>query len=92
MTCSTGSATAAAFTDWPHAGTTLTATIPSLTEGTTYQVQVLARNPVGMSGWSEPGSGTPAPPPNTAPTASARATTPITVYGLGTVTLDGTAS
>ena len=80
------------FTDWPHAGTALTATIPSLTEGTTYQVQVLARNPVGVSGWSEPGSGTPAPPPNTAPTASARATTPITVYGLGTVTLDGTAT
>ena len=81
-----------AFTDWPHAGTTLTATIPSLTEGTTYQVQVLARNPVGVSGWSEPGSGTPAPPPNTAPTASARATTPTTVYGLGTVTLVGTAT
>ena len=38
-----------AFTDWPHAGTALTATIPSLTEGTTYQVQVLARNPVGVS-------------------------------------------
>ena len=80
------------FTDWPHTGTALTATIPRLIEGTTYQVQVLARNPVGVSSWSEPGSGAPAPPPNTAPTASARATTPTSVYGLGTVTLDGTAN
>ena len=80
------------FTDWPHTGTALTATIPRLIEGTTYQVQVLARNPVGVSSWSEPGSGAPAPPPNTAPTASARATTSATVNGLGTVTLDGTAT
>ena len=80
------------FTDWPHTGTALTATIPRLIEGTTYQVQVLARNPVGVSSWSEPGSGAPAPPPNTAPTASAMATTSATVNGLGTVTLDGTAT
>ena len=80
------------FTDWPHAGTALTATILSLTEGTTYQVQVLARNPEGASGWSTSGSGTPAPPPNTAPTASAMATTPTTVNGLGRVTLDGRAT
>ena len=80
------------FTDWPHAGTALTATIPRLTEGTAYEVQVLARNPEGMSGWSDSGSGTPAPPPNIAPTASATATTPTTVNGGGKVTLDGTAS
>ena len=80
------------FTDWPHTGTALTATIPRLTEGATYQVQVLARNPVGVSSWSEPASGAPAPPPNTAPTASAIATTSTTVNGLGTVTLDGSAN
>ena len=80
------------FTDWPHTGTALTATIPRLTEGTPYEVQVLARNPEGASSWSTSGSGTPAPPPNTAPTASARATTPTTVNGLGRVTLDGTAT
>ena len=80
------------FTDWPHTGTALTATIPRLTEGTAYEVQVLARNPEGMSGWSPSGSGTLAPPSNTAPTASARATTPTTVNGLGRVTLDGTAT
>ena len=79
------------FTDWPHVGTALTATVPRLTEGTTYEVQVLARNPEGMSSWSPSGSGTLAPPPNTAPTASARATTPTTVNGLGTVTLEGSA-
>ena len=80
------------FTDWPHAGTALTSTILSLTEGTTYQVQVLARNPEGASGWSTSGSGTPAPPPNTAPTASAMATTPTTVNGGDEVTLRGTAT
>ena len=47
------------FTDWPHAGAALTATIPRLIEGTTYQVQVLARNPEGTSNWSLSGSGTP---------------------------------
>ena len=50
------------FTDWPHAGIALTSTIIRLTEGTTYQVQVLARSPEGASGWSTSGSGTPAPP------------------------------
>ena len=80
------------FTDWAHAGTALTATIPRLIEGTTYQVQVLARNPVGVSSWSEPASGAPATPPNTAPTALAMATTSTTVNGLGTVTLDGSAN
>ena len=80
------------FTDWPHVGTALTATIPELTEGTTYEVQVLARNPEGTSSWSPSGSGTLAPPPNTAPTAAATATTPTTVNGLGRVTLDGTAT
>ena len=80
------------FTDWPHAGTALTATIPSLTEGTAYEVQVLARNPEGTSGWSPSGSGTLAPPPNTAPTASARAITPTTVNGLARVTLRGRAT
>ena len=80
------------FTDWPHTGTALTATVPRLTEGTTYEVQVLARNPEGMSSWSPSGSGTLAPPPNTAPTASATATTPTTVNGLGTVMLDGSAN
>ena len=80
------------FTDWPHAGTAQTSTINRLTEGTAYEVQVLARNPEGTSSWSPSGSGTAAPLPNTAPTASARATTPTTVNGLGRVTLDGTAT
>ena len=80
------------FTDWPHAGTALTATIRRLTEGTAYEVQVLARNPEGTSSWSPSRSGTPAPPPNTAPTASARAITPTTVNSLGRVTLRGTAT
>ena len=80
------------FTDWSHTGTALTATIPRLVEGTTYEVRVLARNPEGMSNWSPSGSDTLAPPPNTAPTAQARATTPTTVYGLGTVMLRGTAT
>ena len=80
------------FTDWPHAGAALTSTITGLTESTVYEVQVLARNPEGTSSWSLSGSGTPAPPPNTAPMASATATTPTTVNGLGRVTLDGTAT
>ena len=77
------------FTDWPHAGTALTATIRRLTEATDYEVQVLARNPEGMSHWSGSGMGTTVQTDNTAPIASARAITPTIVNGLGSVTLDG---
>ena len=80
------------FTDWPHTGVALTATIANLTEGTAYEVQVQAVNSAGRSSWSSSGSGTPAAPPNNPPTVSATATTPTIVYGRGTVELDGTAS
>ena len=80
------------FTDWPHDGVALTATITNLTEGTAYEVQVQAVNSEGRSSWSPSGSGTPAPPPNNPPQVSATATTPTTVYGQGRIELDGTAS
>ena len=80
------------FTNWPHTGVALTATIADLTEGTAYEVQVRAVNTEGTSGWSSSGSGTPVAPPNNPPTVSATATTPTIVYGRGTVELDGTAS
>ena len=46
-----------AFADWAHAGTATSATITGLSADTAYQVQVLARNADGASGWSATGEG-----------------------------------
>ncbi|MDE0190846.1 MAG: leucine-rich repeat domain-containing protein [Gammaproteobacteria bacterium] len=45
------------FVDWAHAGTATSATITGLSADTAYQVQVLARNAEGASGWSAMGEG-----------------------------------
>ena len=45
------------FTDAPHAGTDRALTLTELKAGTTYQMQVRARNEEGMGDWSEPGEG-----------------------------------
>ena len=47
----------AAWSEKSHSGTGRTATITGLTENTSYEVQVLARNAEGASGWSATGSG-----------------------------------
>ena len=46
-----------AFFDWTHDGTETTTTIDSLLSDTAYQVQVLAKNADGASGWSASGAG-----------------------------------
>ena len=46
------------FTSWPHSGTDRTTTITGLDRGTTYEVQVLARNDEGDSPSSNSGQGT----------------------------------
>ncbi|MDE0191895.1 MAG: leucine-rich repeat domain-containing protein, partial [Gammaproteobacteria bacterium] len=46
-----------AFADWGHTGTATSATITGLSADTMYQVQVLARNAEGTSGWSATGEG-----------------------------------
>ena len=48
------------WTDANYDGTGTSATITGLTNGTSYQVQVLAKNRVGSSGWSDLATGTPA--------------------------------
>ena len=45
------------WTGWGSAFTTLKTTITGLTEGTTYEVQVQARNSQGTGSWSDPGEG-----------------------------------
>ena len=54
------------FTDASHSGTSTSATITGLTEGTTYEVQVRATNDEGSGAWSASGEGTPVAP-NSAP-------------------------
>ena len=49
--------TSGAWTNGPQNQPGTSATIPGLTESTSYQVQVLARNAEGNSPWSLPGSG-----------------------------------
>ena len=49
--------TTGSWTDGPKNQPGTSATIPGLTESTSYQVQVLARNAEGDSPWSLPGSG-----------------------------------
>ena len=67
------------WTDKFHSGTGTSATIDSLSSGTTYQVRVLARSSEGPSDWSSPGQGrtrsrpdrddpTPDPTPEPTPT------------------------
>ncbi len=46
------------WTGWGSTFTTLKTTITGLTEGTTYEVQVQARNSQGTGSWSDPGEGT----------------------------------
>ena len=48
------------WTDANYTGTGTSTTIASLTNGTSYQVQVRARNSVGWGGWSDSASDTPA--------------------------------
>ena len=48
---------AGSFTDWPHSGTDRTTTITALSEGTSYDVQVLGKNDEGIGPWSESGTG-----------------------------------
>ena len=48
---------AGSFMDWPHSGTDRTTTITALSEGTSYEVQVLAKNDEGIGPWSETGAG-----------------------------------
>ena len=45
------------FADWTHDGATTSTTITGLSADTAYQVQVLARNAEGASGWSAAGEG-----------------------------------
>ena len=43
---------ATTWVDWPHTGTARTATITGLSQGTAYELQVLAGNDEGISDWS----------------------------------------
>ncbi len=49
----------ASYAAWAHAGTATSATITGLDAGTSYDVQVKAKNAEGESGWSAAGSGSP---------------------------------
>ncbi len=60
------------WTDGNHNGTATTATLSSLSEGTSYQVQVRATNDEGTGDWSDSGSGT--TDANASPTFSSSAT------------------
>ena len=51
------------FRSWPHDGMDMSAIVPGLKAGTTYQFQVLANNAEGPSEWSSSGSGMPDPDP-----------------------------
>ena len=62
--------TSGPWTDGPQNVTGTSRTIPNLNSDTDYQVQVLARNAEGESGWSGPGSGRTNAPANNAPTFS----------------------
>ena len=62
--------TSGPWTDGPQNVTGTSRTIPNLNSDTDYQVQVLARNAEGESGWSGPGSGRTNAPANNAPVFS----------------------
>ena len=72
------------YTTHAHDGTTRTATIGSLQEGTSYQVRVLAKNAAGDGDWSDPRTAmTGAAVDTTAPALAA--TDPATVNGAALV-------
>ena len=54
--------TSGSWTDGNHTGTATTATLSSLSENTSYQVQVQATNDEGTGDWSDSGSGSTMPP------------------------------
>ena len=62
--------TSGSFTDGPQDVTGTSATVPSLTAGTAYEVQVRATNAEGDSGWSLSGSGSTNTAANNAPVFS----------------------
>ena len=64
--------TSGSWTDGGHTGTAVTATLSSLSENTSYQVQVRATNDEGTGSWSDAGSGT--TDANAAPSFSSSAT------------------
>ena len=64
--------TSGSWSDGNHTGTATTATLSSLSENTSYQVQVRAKNAEGTGAWSDSGSGT--TDANAAPTFSSSAT------------------
>ena len=70
------------WTDITHTGTATTATITSLTNGTTYQVQVRATNGAGTGAWSDSKTGTSAGEPSTpySPILHSGTSTELTVY------------
>ena len=67
--------TSGGFTSHAHTGTTRTATITGLTQGTAYQVQVRATNDEGTGDWSTSGTATTAA--NAAPAFSSAATASV---------------
>ena len=64
--------TSGSWTDGNHTGTAVTATLSSLSENTSHQVQVRATNAEGTGSWSDSGSGT--TDANAAPAFSSSAT------------------
>ena len=64
--------TSGSWSDGNHTGTAVTATLSSLSENTSYQVQVRARNDEGTGDWSDSGNGT--TDANAAPAFSSSAT------------------
>ena len=63
------------WSDWPHTGTAVTATITGLTHSTSYQVRVKAKNAEGESGWSPTGTGSTGTLANNAPAFASNSAT-----------------
>ena len=66
--------TSGSWSDGNHSGTATTATLTGLSENTSYQVQVQAKNDEGTGSWSDSGSGTTDASSNAAPMFSSPAT------------------
>ena len=66
--------TSGSWSDGGHTGTATTATLSSLSENTSYQVQVRATSDEGTGDWSDSGSGRTAEAANAAPSFSSSAT------------------
>ena len=76
------------WTDHSFTGTGTSTTISSLTEGTTYEVQVMATNAEGDSDWSDSGTGVAQAPSATNPTITiAAGTSPVTEGTAATFTV-----